>query len=111
MKGLNDGGQYASRPVGNSPELMPLDCGLFKDLDDAVDRHIAVTSSLPDTNKRQKVFEADTETCRIQLQACVGGSSKQQTHHSGHQPMLGRPFACHSRSSWLHGSWNWESHR
>ena len=53
MKGLNDGGRYASRPVGNSPELMPLDCSLFKDLDDAVDRHIAVTSSLPDTNVKK----------------------------------------------------------
>ena len=43
VNGLNDGTVYAGRPVGNSPELMPLDCSLFKDVDDAVARHIAVT--------------------------------------------------------------------
>ena len=37
---------YAGRPTGNSPELMPLDCSIFKDLDDVVNRHIALTSLL-----------------------------------------------------------------
>eukprot|EP00750_Incisomonas_marina_P022488 INCI4974.6.p1 GENE.INCI4974.6~~INCI4974.6.p1 ORF type:complete len:158 (+),score=16.05 INCI4974.6:268-741(+) len=68
LKGLNDAGRYASRPVGNSPELMPLDCSLFQDSDDAVDRHIAVTSSLPDTNvkkfsKRTPKFAASSYKC------------------------------------------------
>lgn len=47
VNGLNDGTIYAGRPVGNSPELMPQDCSLFKDIDDAVARHIAVTCWMP----------------------------------------------------------------
>ena len=51
--GLNNdigGGRYASRPVGNSPELMPLDCNLFQDLDFAVNYHVAVSKGLADDN-------------------------------------------------------------
>ena len=47
VKDLNANTQYAGRPVGNSPELMPLDCSLFKDVDEAVARHIAVTCWIP----------------------------------------------------------------
>jgi hypothetical protein len=38
--------KYKERPVGNSPEMMPLDNTLNKDLDDAVRRHVACTTSL-----------------------------------------------------------------
>ena len=44
--GLNDGTVYANRPPGNSPEMMPLDCSLNKDIDDVVARHIAYTHRL-----------------------------------------------------------------
>jgi hypothetical protein len=37
---------YANRPVGDSPELMPLDCHLNKDARDAVEFHAAITESL-----------------------------------------------------------------
>eukprot|EP01046_Picozoa_sp_COSAG06_P074256 COSAG06_NODE_22618_length_717_cov_64.399676_1_plen_191_part_10 len=43
--GLNEGSAYyRNRPVGDSPELMPLDCSLNKDVDDAVARMVAITS-------------------------------------------------------------------
>ena len=32
MKDLNIGTTYHNRPVGDSPEMMPLDCSLFNDL-------------------------------------------------------------------------------
>ena len=48
VKGLNDDTVYAGRPVDNKPELMPLDCSLFKDVDDVVARHIAVTYWMPE---------------------------------------------------------------
>ena len=43
-EGLNDQfARYKGRPVGNSPEMMPLDCSLNKDIDDGVKRHIGYT--------------------------------------------------------------------
>jgi len=47
LNGLNKGGRYDGRPIGNSPELMPLDCSLFKDVDFSMSFHIALTSWLP----------------------------------------------------------------
>lgn len=47
VNGLNDDLKgYSLRPVGNSPEMMPLDCSLFADLKNAVTRHISVTANL-----------------------------------------------------------------
>ena len=53
MKGLNEGTRYAGRPVGDSPELMPLDSTLNKDVDDAVKMHVAYISHLLNTDKRK----------------------------------------------------------
>ena len=47
LNGLNDGTAYAGRPVGNSPEMMPWDNSLNKDLDDVFKRHAAFTKNLP----------------------------------------------------------------
>ena len=46
MGGLNSGTDYDGRPVGNSPEMMPWDASLNKDVDDCVARHVAMTSWL-----------------------------------------------------------------
>ena len=46
LLGLNDGTRYAGRPTGNRPELMPLDTSLFKDVDDAFNRHKVATRHL-----------------------------------------------------------------
>jgi len=54
--GLNAGTIFADRPPGNSPELMPMDSSLNKDVNDCVARHQSYTSLLtpthPDYNKR-----------------------------------------------------------
>jgi predicted flap endonuclease-1-like 5' DNA nuclease len=50
LHGLNDGTCYAGRPVGNSPELMPLDCSLLADLSHDLSRHVRITKALPSTN-------------------------------------------------------------
>lgn len=52
-KGLNAGTRYESRPVGNSPELMPLDCCLFADLTRSLRMHARITSSLDKDNKNK----------------------------------------------------------
>jgi len=51
--GLNAGTDFAGKPVGNSPELMPLDCSLNKDLDDAVMRHILLSAHLKKDDERK----------------------------------------------------------
>jgi hypothetical protein len=51
--GLNANTKYSSRPVGDSPELMPWDCSLIKDLDDSFRRHRAWTKKL-DSNDPKK---------------------------------------------------------
>ena len=44
---------YAGRPVGNSPELMPLDNSLNRDIHTAVQKHIAMTNTLDDNDSRK----------------------------------------------------------
>ena len=39
--------QYQGRPVGNSPQNMPWDTSLDKDLHDAVKYHVAATADFP----------------------------------------------------------------
>jgi len=46
MKGCNAGTPYADHPVGDSPEMMPLDSSLFNDLHAGVHRHITRTTLL-----------------------------------------------------------------
>jgi hypothetical protein len=46
-QGLNKGTDWEFIPCGNSPEYMPLDSYLNKDLKDAVNRHVAVTKKIP----------------------------------------------------------------
>ena len=41
---------FALHPIGNSPELVPLDWSLDKDLDDAVIHHILLTSHIDDVD-------------------------------------------------------------
>ena len=60
---MNDGTTYAGRPVGNSPEMMPLDCSLNKDVDCCVDRHIFATKHLYDSTKKvqdERIFSMAT---------------------------------------------------
>ena len=55
LHGLNDIkemkiNRYAGRPVGNSPEMMPLDNSLNKDIHDSVDFHCLLTNHLQEDN-------------------------------------------------------------
>ena len=51
--GLNNGTPYANCPVGNSPEIMPLDFSLNKNIHEGVRRHCVYTSRLErDDNKK-----------------------------------------------------------
>ncbi|CAB9515795.1 hypothetical protein SEMRO_739_G195380.1 [Seminavis robusta] len=42
---------YSKAPVGNSPELMPWDCSLNKDFDDAISHHITQTHHLAEDHE------------------------------------------------------------
>ena len=44
--GINKNTAFFGRPVGNSPELMPMDATLNKDVDDGVRYHVALTYNL-----------------------------------------------------------------
>jgi hypothetical protein len=54
---LNKGTCYEGRPVGNSPELMPLDASLNKDVDDAVHRHIVWTNRMAEDDPEKFSME------------------------------------------------------
>jgi hypothetical protein len=49
----NEGTTFAGRPIGNSPEMMPLDSSLNKDVDDGVHRHISFTNHLDEDDPRK----------------------------------------------------------
>ena len=46
--GCNANTVFANRPVGNSPEFMPLDMSLNNDIQFSLCLHCAITSHLPD---------------------------------------------------------------
>ena len=50
INGYNDGTMYANRPVGDSPEMMPLDSSLFEYLHAGVHHHVSITSLLENDN-------------------------------------------------------------
>jgi hypothetical protein len=50
--------RYAHRPVGNQPELMPLDASLNWDIDCSLNMHVLLTADLP--NEHPDKFRKDT---------------------------------------------------
>ena len=48
LNGLSEGTLYAKRMVGMRPEVIPLDAHLNQDLHKSVNRHVNLTSHLPD---------------------------------------------------------------
>ena len=50
---LNIGTRFHERPVGNSPEFMPLDNSLIADLRHSHQHHCAITAHLPDDDVRK----------------------------------------------------------
>ena len=62
MNDLNKGTPYYGHPIGNSPEIMPLDCSLFCDLKRSVQYHVLLTSKLNDAVDKDKKFSISTIT-------------------------------------------------
>ena len=60
MNDLNYGTPYFGHPIGNSPELMPLDCSLFADLKRSVQYHVLLTSKLDEVVDKQRKFSIST---------------------------------------------------
>ena len=53
-EGVNDWSkEYKNRPVGNSPEMMPLDTSLNRDVHAAVSRHAALTDKMDTDNPKK----------------------------------------------------------
>jgi hypothetical protein len=52
--------EYDGRPVGNSPEMQPLDNNLNKDMHDGVQYHCAATAHLPDDDSDPRKFSLST---------------------------------------------------
>ena len=50
---LNGGTTYSGRPVGNSPEFMPLDNALNNDIQQSLSLHCAITLELDDNDERK----------------------------------------------------------
>ncbi len=88
IKNLNAGSYWANQPVGNIPELMPLDCCLFGDLVKSLNRHVALTFHLPEddprkfsrstTRRQRRAFERlwDPELQSEDVNAGVPGSDR-----------------------------------
>lgn len=50
---LNKGTSFEGHPVGNSSELMPLDCSLFNDVNMYVNYHINITRKLSENDDKK----------------------------------------------------------
>jgi hypothetical protein len=49
----NDLKNFLHRPIGNSPEMIPWDCSLNKDIKDTIMRHVCYTCHLPKDDIRK----------------------------------------------------------
>jgi hypothetical protein len=52
--------EYDGRPIGNMPEMQPLDCTLNKDGHDGVQSHCAATAHIPDDDSDPRTFSIST---------------------------------------------------
>ena len=69
MKGCNAGLVYADQPVGDSPEMMPLDSSLFEDLHAGICCHMTKTTLLPNDNPKK--FSLATPKECTQAYTCI----------------------------------------
>ena len=60
LNGLQDGTPYAGRPVGNSPEFMPLDNSLNRDILHSLHMHIVLSSYI---FEREETNEEEMNIC------------------------------------------------
>ena len=60
LNGLQDGTPYAGRPVGNSPEFMPLDNSLNRDILHLLRMHIVLSCYIVDT---EEITEEERNMC------------------------------------------------
>jgi hypothetical protein len=68
----NAGTPFAGRPVGNSPELMPLDCSLNKDVDDSLRLHVVLTKTYAEDDTRKFSFSTPTRLERSYRRVLTG---------------------------------------
>ena len=57
LHNINAGTVYAGRPVGNTPEIMPLDSNLNKDIHEAVKTHSTYTNILDQKDPKKLVSQ------------------------------------------------------
>jgi hypothetical protein len=67
LKGFNKGTVYENHPISVSPEMMPLDTSLFKDLHAGVCRHAAQTVLLPFGDPKKFSLATAKEVARAYL--------------------------------------------
>ena len=76
MKDLNKGTTYHNRPVGDSPEMMPLDCSLFNDLHEAANRHVSLTHLLHKDDPKKFSLATPKEISRSYCRLWTGGAEE-----------------------------------
>ena len=65
LNNLNAGTPYDGHPVGNSPELMPLDCSLFRDLKISVYYHVCMTKHLHERDEKGLAYHLFAGGCGL----------------------------------------------
>ena len=78
--GLNAGTRYENSPVGNSPELMPLDTTLFQDLKLSVQRHVIFTCNLPPNDPKKFTLATISSAKKAYLRILNGSPGSPEPH-------------------------------
>ena len=74
---LNENTRYSGRPVGNSPELMPLDCSINQYVHQGVIDHIALTRPVRDDDGRKFSLATPKEGVRAYKRVWEGCPSSE----------------------------------
>ena len=79
--GVNEGTAHSDHDVGNTPEVVPLDCYLFNVSNDVFDRHVIITSRL-EINDPKKISLSTPEIASTSYrQVWQGCPSKERINH------------------------------
>jgi hypothetical protein len=76
MKDVNIGTTYHNRPVGDSPEMMPLDCSLFNDLHESAHRHVSLTHLLEKDDRKKFSLATPQEISRAYCRLWTKGGEE-----------------------------------
>lgn len=103
--------RYAGRPVGNSPELMPLDNSLNQDIHESVKTHVAATFHLSPDNEEKFSLSTPAQVIRAYERAWLGAPTSERIKQDVEKMLFALKEIKNSKGEIVKGLASREGHR